>query len=85
MTTEATPSKTRVRRGQPRVRLLCSTQGPTSGYAAAIVEPAYHWDDGSREPDDDTVVRWGPWSDAGLVARTRAMAWAAGLGLPFEE
>lgn len=75
----------RLVRGRPRVRLLAVADGSLTGYQACVVQPAYDWEDGARDTDGDQIIRRGPFSDAGLVARSIAIDWAAEQALPFED
>lgn len=46
----------------------------SAGYYAAIVEPAYDWDDGARTPEADEVLEVGPASDAMLICLPRGIS-----------
>jgi len=58
-------------------------QGPTAGWQAVLVEE-YDDPEFCVEPIS-TVLRRGPFSDAYLIARTRAMRWAEQIGQPWRE
>lgn len=44
---------------------------------------AYAWETGEECTDMDRFIRVGPESDAGLIARGRAIDWARKLGVPY--
>jgi hypothetical protein len=59
------------------VTIIPTIQGPTAGYQAALVtEFECEW---TGETVRD-VLRYGPFCDAELIARSRAIDWALAIG-----
>jgi len=67
---------------EPFVTLRPAFDGPTAGYQAVMVRRTEcEW----TGEDVDDVLRSGPFCDAPLIARSRAIGWAAELGVPFHD
>ena len=65
------------------VVLTTGSYGGQSGYVPAIYcGTQKDWEDGFAEAMD---LRWDLWSNAGLIARSRAIDLARSLGVPYAE